>query len=96
MRVRLGTRGETTRGGPRWGIGSNGRFRIASATKMFTAALIHQLADEHRLSLTAPVQRYLQQILPSSYPPVPVGNQGIQRIVSAAFLRCPRPERCRA
>jgi D-alanyl-D-alanine carboxypeptidase len=52
----------------------DGRFRIASATKMFTAVLALQLADEGRLDLAAPVQRYLPRLLPPSYPPIPVGT----------------------
>ncbi len=48
------------------------RFRIASATKMFTAVLVLQLAGERRLDLDAPVQRYLPELLPESYRPVPV------------------------
>jgi len=50
------------------------RFRIASATKMFTAVLALQLADEGKLDLAAPVQQYLPHLLPSSYPQVPVGS----------------------
>ena len=53
---------------------ADGRFRIASATKMFTAVVVLQLADEGRLDLEAPVQRYLPHLLPPSYPPVPVGS----------------------
>ena len=53
---------------------ANGRFRIASATKMFTAVLVLQLAAEDRLDLEAPVQRYLPRLLPASYPPIPVGS----------------------
>lgn len=50
------------------------RFRIASATKMFTAAVVLQLAGEGRLDLDAPVQRYLPRVLPRAYPSVPVGR----------------------
>ncbi|HWM73998.1 MAG TPA: serine hydrolase domain-containing protein [Nocardioides sp.] len=53
---------------------ADGRFRIASATKMFTAVLALQLADAERLDLAAPVQHYLPRLLPASYPPIPVGS----------------------
>lgn len=35
------------------------RYRIASITKLFTATLVLQLADEGRIDITAPVSRYL-------------------------------------
>ena len=38
------------------------RFRIASNTKAFTAAMVLQLAGERRLSLDAPVSRWLPRI----------------------------------
>ncbi|MFK7844947.1 MAG: serine hydrolase domain-containing protein [Rhodothermales bacterium] len=41
------------------------KFRIASTTKQFTAALIHLLAEEGRLDLEAPITNYLTQY-PSS------------------------------
>jgi D-alanyl-D-alanine carboxypeptidase len=37
----------------------DGRVRIGSGTKMFTAAVVLQLAGEGRLDLDAPVERYL-------------------------------------
>ncbi len=49
-------------------------FRIGSVTKMFTAALVLQLAAEGRLHLDDPVQRLLPGVLPSSYPIVTVGQ----------------------
>ena len=52
----------------------DGRFRIASATKMFTAAIVLQLVHERRLDLEAPVQGYLPGLLPPGYPPIPVRN----------------------
>ncbi|MEV4311666.1 serine hydrolase domain-containing protein [Actinocrispum sp. NPDC049592] len=53
-------------------VNPDGLFRIGSATKTFTAVMVLQLAQEHRISLDAPVQRYLPGVLPASYPPVPV------------------------
>jgi D-alanyl-D-alanine carboxypeptidase len=44
--------------------GPGARFRIGSATKMFTAAVVLQLVGEHRLSLTAPVQTILPGVMP--------------------------------
>ncbi|MEC3980099.1 serine hydrolase domain-containing protein [Amycolatopsis sp. H20-H5] len=46
--------------------------RIGSTTKAFTAVVVLQLAQEHRLDLDQPVQRYLPGVLPASYPPIPV------------------------
>lgn len=40
------------------------RFRIGSVTKVFTAVVLLQLADEGRLDLDAPVTRYLPGLLP--------------------------------
>lgn len=50
------------------------RFRIGSATKMFTAALVLQLVGEHRLSLAEPVQDVLPGLLPARFPEVTVGQ----------------------
>ncbi|MFI1395927.1 serine hydrolase domain-containing protein [Streptomyces sp. NPDC020681] len=47
------------------------RFRTGSTTKVFTAAVILQLAAEHRIDLGAPVQRYLPGLLPGR-PPITV------------------------
>lgn len=52
----------------------DGRFRIASATKMFTATLVLQLCAEHRLDLHQSVQHYLPNLLPTSYPRITVGQ----------------------
>jgi D-alanyl-D-alanine carboxypeptidase len=49
-----------------------GSIRIGSVTKVFTAVMVLQLAQEHRIDLDQPVQRYLPGVLPASYPPVPV------------------------
>ncbi|MEV5875226.1 serine hydrolase domain-containing protein [Streptomyces sp. NPDC052101] len=40
------------------------RFRVGSVTKTFSAVVLLQLADEHRLALDAPVDRYLPGLLP--------------------------------
>ncbi|WP_097328046.1 serine hydrolase domain-containing protein [Paractinoplanes atraurantiacus] len=53
-------------------VPANARFRIGSVTKVFTATVVLQLAAEHRLSLDAPVQRYLPELLPAEYPEVTV------------------------
>ncbi|MET8769709.1 serine hydrolase domain-containing protein [Streptomyces sp. NPDC004658] len=45
-------------------ISTDDRFRIGSVTKTFTAVVLLQLVDEHRLSLDAPVNRYLPNLLP--------------------------------
>jgi D-alanyl-D-alanine carboxypeptidase len=50
----------------------DGRIRIGSTTKVYTAVMVLQLAQEKRVDLTAPVQRYLPGLLPDDYPPVPV------------------------
>lgn len=50
----------------------DGYFRIGSATKVYTAVMLLQLAQEHRIDLTQSVQRYLPDLLPADYPPVPV------------------------
>jgi D-alanyl-D-alanine carboxypeptidase len=41
-----------------------GRFRIGSATKMFTSTVVLQLVAEHRIQLDTPVERYLPGLLP--------------------------------
>ncbi|MFI5776767.1 serine hydrolase domain-containing protein [Nocardia sp. NPDC051570] len=43
----------------------DGRFRIASVTKLFTVAVMLQLVGEHRVELDAPVNRYLPGLLPA-------------------------------
>ncbi|MFF7356540.1 MULTISPECIES: serine hydrolase domain-containing protein [Streptomyces] len=40
------------------------RFRVGSVTKTFSAVVLLQLADEDRLALDAPVNRYLPGLLP--------------------------------
>lgn len=53
-------------------VRADGNFRIGSTTKVYTAVMVLQLAQERRIDLNAPVQRYLPGLLPASYPPVPV------------------------
>lgn len=53
-------------------VPQNGRFRIGSMTKTFTAAVALQLVAEERLALDRTVQHYLPDLLPSSYPPITV------------------------
>ncbi|GAB3873112.1 serine hydrolase domain-containing protein [Kibdelosporangium lantanae] len=53
-------------------VNPDGYFRIGSTTKMYTAVMVLQLAQEHRIDLDQPVQRYLPGLLPADYPPVPV------------------------
>jgi D-alanyl-D-alanine carboxypeptidase len=50
----------------------DGYFRIGSTTKVYTAVMVLQLAQEHRIDLDQPVQRYLPGLLPAGYPQVPV------------------------
>ncbi|MFG2602504.1 serine hydrolase domain-containing protein [Streptomyces sp. NPDC048514] len=57
------THGVADRAGRR-PIATDDRFRIGSVTKTFSAVILLQLADEGRLSLDAPVNRYLPGLLP--------------------------------
>lgn len=47
---------------------SDGRFRIASVSKTFTATLVLQLAEDGRFDLDDPVQEYLPGLLPYPEP----------------------------
>ncbi|MFF7976351.1 serine hydrolase [Streptomyces sp. NPDC007905] len=60
------TRGVADRG-TRQGISTEDRFRIGSVTKSFSAVVLLQLADEHKLDLDAPVNRYLPKLLPDDH-----------------------------
>ncbi|GAA4836471.1 serine hydrolase domain-containing protein [Kitasatospora terrestris] len=51
-----------------------GRFRIGSMSKVFTATVVLQLAAEHRLDLDGTVQQYLPGLLPADFPPVRIGQ----------------------
>ena len=55
-------------------VPADARFRVGSATKMFTASLVLQLAAEGRLDLDDPVQQWLPGELPASYPTITVGQ----------------------
>ncbi|WP_459736076.1 serine hydrolase domain-containing protein [Streptomyces sp. E-15] len=57
------TRGVADRGTGR-AVSADDRFRIGSVTKTFSAVVLLQLVDEHRLALDAPVNRYLPGLLP--------------------------------
>jgi D-alanyl-D-alanine carboxypeptidase len=50
----------------------DGYVRIGSTTKVYTAVMLLQLAQERRVDLDRPVQHYLPGLLPADYPPVPV------------------------
>ncbi|WP_078656747.1 serine hydrolase domain-containing protein [Kitasatospora aureofaciens] len=60
---------DVTTGAP---VPVDGRFRLGSVTKTFIATVVLQLAAEDRVDLDQPVQRYLPNVLPDSYPPIPV------------------------
>jgi D-alanyl-D-alanine carboxypeptidase len=44
-------------------VGGDGRFRIASVTKTFTAVAVLQLVAQHRIRLDAPVETYLPGVV---------------------------------
>ncbi|MEU0628448.1 serine hydrolase domain-containing protein [Streptomyces sp. NPDC005989] len=50
----------------------DGRFRAGSVTKVFTAAVVLQLAEEGRIGLDRPVRRYLPDLIPAAYENVTV------------------------
>ncbi len=50
--------------GTRRALDDTDRFRVGSVTKVFTAVVLLQLADENKLRLDAPVNRYLPGLLP--------------------------------
>ncbi|MER5613216.1 serine hydrolase domain-containing protein [Streptomyces sp. NPDC002215] len=50
----------------------DGRFRAGSVTKVFTAAVVLQLAEEGKLGLDRPVRRYLPDLIPAAYEDVTV------------------------
>lgn len=53
-------------------VPADGRFRVGSISKVFTAVVVLQLAAEHRVDLDRSVQHYLPGLLPASYPPITV------------------------
>lgn len=52
----------------------NGRFRIGSMTKTFTATAVLQLVAKGRIDLDRTVQSYLPGLLPAHYKPITVGH----------------------
>ncbi|WP_405716877.1 serine hydrolase domain-containing protein [Streptomyces sp. NBC_00046] len=50
----------------------DGRFRAGSVTKVFTAAVVLQLAGEGKLGLDRPARRYLPDLIPAAYEDVTV------------------------
>ena len=61
--------GDLTDGRP---VAADGRFRIGSISKVFTAAVVLQLAAEKRVDLDGTIQHYLPGVLPADYPPITV------------------------
>jgi len=53
-------------------VPANGRFRVGSISKVFTAVVVLQLAAEHKVDLGRPVQDYLPDLLPAAYPDITV------------------------
>ncbi|GAA1651138.1 serine hydrolase domain-containing protein [Actinoplanes couchii] len=53
-------------------VPQNGRFRIGSMTKVFTAAVALQLVAEGSLDLDGTVQQYLPGFLPADFPAITV------------------------
>jgi D-alanyl-D-alanine carboxypeptidase len=53
-------------------VPQNGKFRIGSMTKVFTAVVALQLVAEQRLDLDGTVQQYLPGFLPADYPAITV------------------------
>jgi D-alanyl-D-alanine carboxypeptidase len=56
------------------GIDADGRFRIGSISKVFTATVMLQLAAEGKVDLNGTVQQYLPGVLPANFPPIQVGQ----------------------
>ncbi|WP_406013006.1 beta-lactamase family protein [Streptomyces sp. NBC_00984] len=50
----------------------DGRFRAGSVTKVFTAAVVLQLAGEGRIGLDRPARHYLPDLIPAAYGKVTV------------------------
>ncbi|MDH6108716.1 D-alanyl-D-alanine carboxypeptidase [Kitasatospora sp. MAP12-15] len=53
-------------------VAADGRFRIGSISKVFTATVVLQLAAEQRVDLNDAIQQYLPGVLPASYPLITV------------------------
>lgn len=52
----------------------NGRYRIGSVTKVFTASVVLQLAAEGKINVSRTIQHYLPGLLPDDLPPITVGQ----------------------
>jgi D-alanyl-D-alanine carboxypeptidase len=61
---------------PRTGESVRGdqKFRIGGITEVFVATVVLQLAAEHRVNLTTPIQHYLPDLLPKSFKPITIGQ----------------------
>ncbi|RKT17100.1 D-alanyl-D-alanine carboxypeptidase [Streptomyces sp. 1114.5] len=70
--VRVDGPGARWRGTSGEDVPANGRFRIGSISKVFTATVMLQLVAEGRVELDGTVQQYLPGLLPAGYPPVTV------------------------
>ncbi|OXM83326.1 serine hydrolase domain-containing protein [Paenibacillus rigui] len=53
---------------------ADGRFRIGSITKVFTAAVVLQLVAEQKVDLNQSIQHYLPDVLPADFPTVTIGQ----------------------
>jgi D-alanyl-D-alanine carboxypeptidase len=53
-------------------VPADGRFRIGSVTKAFTATVVLQLVAEHKIRLDESIQHYLPGLLPASLPKITV------------------------
>jgi D-alanyl-D-alanine carboxypeptidase len=53
-------------------VPQDGRFRVGSMTKSFTATAALQLVAKGRLDLNRTVQSYLPDLLPAEYPPITI------------------------
>lgn len=53
---------------------ADGRFRIGSLTKVFTATVVLQLVAEQKVDLEQTIQHYLPDLLPAGIPPLTVGQ----------------------
>jgi D-alanyl-D-alanine carboxypeptidase len=56
-------------------VTTDGRFRIGSLTKMFTAAAIVSLADEGKVALDVPVRTYVDDL------PAPMGERTLDQLL---------------
>ncbi|SDD17397.1 serine hydrolase domain-containing protein [Actinokineospora iranica] len=53
-------------------VPQDGRFRVGSITKTFTATAVLQLAARGRIDLGRDVRSYLPDLLPAEYPPITI------------------------